>query len=155
MLNQFKRAIGCAIIRGQAQHKPGRLNYVRMTAAEAESVCRANHSESSWKPSQRGRTPSWYSANTPEGYSTWTLFQCHLTGFRVRSHICDHLNYWLRCRPTISRDISIQIESRAQFWKALLSGLKTISFVFKEARCWKVSHMFEVEQTRDDFVQKN
>ena len=34
----------------------------------------------------------------------------NLTGFRVRSHICDHLNYWLRCRPTISRDIAIQIE---------------------------------------------
>ena len=74
MLNQFRRAIGCAIIRGQAQHKLGRLHYVRATAAEAASVCRANHSESSWKPSQRGRS-SWYTANTPEGYSTFEQFR--------------------------------------------------------------------------------
>jgi len=33
-----------------------------------------------------------------------------LTGFELRSHISDHLNYWLHCRPTISCDIVIQIE---------------------------------------------
>ena len=40
--------------------------------------------------------------------NNWVSIQ--LTGFRVRSHMCDHLNYWLRCRPKISRDIAIQIE---------------------------------------------
>jgi len=74
MLNQFRRAIGCEIIRGQAQHKLERLHYFRATAADATSVCRANHSESSWTPSQRGRT-SWYAAHTPEEYSTFEQFR--------------------------------------------------------------------------------
>ena len=45
MLQQFKRAIGVAIVRGQAKHKLGRLHYVRATAAEASAAARAHHSE--------------------------------------------------------------------------------------------------------------
>ena len=33
-----------------------------------------------------------------------------LTGFELQLHICDHLNYWLCCRPTISRNIVSQMK---------------------------------------------
>ena len=46
----------------------------------------------------------------PKFGRVWFDWYVHLTRFRVRSHICHHLNYWLRCRPTLSRDIAIQIE---------------------------------------------
>jgi len=42
MLQQFKRAIGVAIVRGNAKHKLGRLHYVRATPEEAAAVCRAH-----------------------------------------------------------------------------------------------------------------
>ena len=50
MLQQFKRAIGVAIIRGNAKHKLARLHYVRATAAEAAYTCRTNHSDKKWNP---------------------------------------------------------------------------------------------------------
>ena len=43
MLQQFKRAIGVAIVRSNAKHKLARLHYVRATAAEAAYTCRTNH----------------------------------------------------------------------------------------------------------------
>jgi len=73
MLHQFRRAIGCAIIRVQAQHKLGRLHYVHATAARAVSACRADHSESSWKPPQCSMA-NWYLGRTPKGYSTFEPF---------------------------------------------------------------------------------
>ena len=41
MLHQFRRAIGVAIVRGNAQHKLSRLHYVRATPEEAADACRA------------------------------------------------------------------------------------------------------------------
>ena len=73
MLQQFKRAIGVAIVRGNAKHKLGRLHYVRATPEEAAAVCRAHHSDNRWKPSQNGRA-SWYSDHVPEGYGTFEQF---------------------------------------------------------------------------------
>jgi len=73
MLNQFRRAIECAVIRGQAQHNMGHLHYIRATAGESASVYRANYSKMSWKPSQNGRT-AWYFAHTPEGCPTFEQF---------------------------------------------------------------------------------
>ena len=65
MLQQFRRAIGVAIARGNAKLKLGRLHYVRATAAEAAAACRAHHSDNRWKPSQNGRA-SWFSEHVPE-----------------------------------------------------------------------------------------
>ena len=45
--------------------------------------------------------------------------------------------------------------SRVHFWKALLSGLKTKSLVFKEACHRKGCYPFEVQRTQDDIVQKH
>ena len=45
MLQQFKRAIGVVIVRGNAKHKLGRLHYVGDTVAEAVTACRAHHSD--------------------------------------------------------------------------------------------------------------
>ena len=74
MLQQFKRAIGVAIVRGNANHKLGRMHYVRGTAKEAAYTRRSNHSDYRYKPSERGG-PSWYAEHTPEGYSTFQQFQ--------------------------------------------------------------------------------
>jgi predicted secreted Zn-dependent protease len=40
MHQQFRRAIGCATVRGQAKLTLGRLHYVRATREEAASVCK-------------------------------------------------------------------------------------------------------------------
>ena len=70
MLRQFKRAVGMAIVRGNANHKLGRMHYVRGSAEEAAHTCRRNHSDCRYKPSERGG-PSWYQEHTPEGYSAF------------------------------------------------------------------------------------
>ena len=74
MLQQFKRAIGVAIVRGNAKHKLARLHYVRATAAEAAQTCKANHSDKKWNPHQNGRA-SWFSQHVPEGYGTFEQFR--------------------------------------------------------------------------------
>ena len=74
MLQQFKRAIGVAIVRGNAKHKLARLHYVRATAAEAAYTCRTNHSDKKWNPRQAGRA-SWFSQHVPEGYGTFEQFR--------------------------------------------------------------------------------
>ena len=74
MLQQFKRAIGVAVVRGNANHKLGRMHYVRGTAEEAAYTCRTNHSDYRYKPSER-RGPSWYAEHTPDGYATFQQFQ--------------------------------------------------------------------------------
>ena len=74
MLQQFKRAIGVAIVRGHVNHKLGRMHYVRGTAEEAAHTCRTNHSDYRYKPSERGG-PSWYAEHTPDGYATFQQFQ--------------------------------------------------------------------------------
>ena len=40
-LQQFKQAIGVAIVQGQAMYKIGGLNYIRATAAEAAKAAAA------------------------------------------------------------------------------------------------------------------
>ena len=74
MLQQFRRAIGVAIVRGNARHKLSRLHYVRTTPEEAAATCRANHSNNRWKQHQHGRT-SWFSQHTPDGYRTYEQFR--------------------------------------------------------------------------------
>jgi len=45
MLQQFRRALGVAAVRGNAKDKLGRLQYVRAKADEAAATTTANHSE--------------------------------------------------------------------------------------------------------------
>ena len=54
MLQQFRRAIGVAIVRGNANHKLGRPHYVRGTAEEAAHTCKTNHRDYRYKPCQGG-----------------------------------------------------------------------------------------------------
>ena len=73
MRQQFRRAIGVAIVRGNAKLKLSRLNYVRALAAEAFQVCEANHSEKGWQPHGQ-RLPSWFAAHVPDGHGTFEQF---------------------------------------------------------------------------------
>ena len=73
MRQQFRRAIGVAIVRGNAKLKLARLHYVRASAAEASQVCEANHSEKGWQPHGR-RHPSWFAAHVTDGYGTFEQF---------------------------------------------------------------------------------
>ena len=59
MLKQPRRAIGVTIVRGNANLKLARLYYVRATSEEAAATCRANHTNSKWRPGQNSRA-SWY-----------------------------------------------------------------------------------------------
>ncbi|EJK52310.1 hypothetical protein THAOC_28430, partial [Thalassiosira oceanica] len=74
MLHQFRRAIGVAIVRGNAQHKLGRLHYVRATPEEAADACRANHSSNRWNSQRHGQS-NWFSQHTPDGYDTYEQFR--------------------------------------------------------------------------------
>ena len=44
-MQQFRRAIGIARVRGQAKHQLGQLHYVWANALEAAAVCKRHHSE--------------------------------------------------------------------------------------------------------------
>ena len=74
MLQQFRRAIGCTIVRGNARLKLSRMHYLRATAEEAAATCRANHSDNKWKKHQHGRS-SWFSQHTPDGYRNFEQFR--------------------------------------------------------------------------------
>mmetsp|Transcript_13501 Transcript_13501/g.29224 ORF Transcript_13501/g.29224 Transcript_13501/m.29224 type:complete len:83 (-) Transcript_13501:101-349(-) len=74
MLQQFKRAIGVAIVRGQAEHKMARMHYSRATTAEAVSAARAHHIDNQWRPGQNSTT-SWYSKHTAAGYGDFEQFR--------------------------------------------------------------------------------
>ena len=54
MLQQFRRTIEVAKVRGNTNHKLGRLHCVLGTVAEAAHTCKTNHSNYHYKPSQRG-----------------------------------------------------------------------------------------------------
>ena len=76
MLQQFWQEIGCETVCGQAKLLLGRLHYVRATAEEAETekkVCRSNHSDNRWTPSQQGRL-AWFNDHTAGGYSAYEQF---------------------------------------------------------------------------------
>ena len=64
MMQQFKRAIGVAIVRGNANHKLGRIHYVRGSKEEAAYTCNCNHSDYRYKPSGRGDPAG--TNNTPQ-----------------------------------------------------------------------------------------
>ena len=64
MLQQFRRVIGVATVRGNVNHKLGRLHYTRGTTEEAAHTCTTNHSAYRYQPSQRVGS-SLYSAHTP------------------------------------------------------------------------------------------
>ena len=74
MLHQFRRAVGVAIVRGNAQHKLGRLHYVRATPEEAADACSANHSSNRWGSHRHGRS-NWFTQHTPDGYGTYEQFR--------------------------------------------------------------------------------
>ena len=74
MLQQFRRAIGVCIVRGQAKLKLSWLQYVREIAAEAADICKQNHSNNRWNPNQNGGS-SWFSEHCPEGYRTFEQFR--------------------------------------------------------------------------------
>ena len=74
MLKQFKRALGVAIVRGNAMHKMGRLHYVRGTQAEARATASAHHSSNKWRAGQHGRA-RWFWAPFPEGYGCFEQFR--------------------------------------------------------------------------------
>jgi hypothetical protein len=83
MHQQFRRAIGCATVRGQDKLTLGRLHYVRATREEVASLCKSHHSDNRWAPSQRGRS-SWFNNHTATGYKT---FEQRRTGRRPTNGI--------------------------------------------------------------------
>jgi hypothetical protein len=54
MLHQFRRAIGVAIVRGNAKYELGCLHYICESMEEAASASTAHHSTNRWNPSQNG-----------------------------------------------------------------------------------------------------
>ena len=118
MLQQFRRAIGVAIVSWHAKHKLRRLHYVIATAAEAEHVCNANHSENRWRPSQNGRS-SWYSAHIPEGYATFEQF---VNGYDFRVP----WGVWIFCSCGCCNWI-VSIGSRHSYISSYLRTIKCLS----------------------------
>ena len=73
MMKQFKRAIGVAIVNGNAKHKLGRLHYVISTVGKVAYICWASHNTHQWKASQNGQA-TWFSEHVPECYCTFEQF---------------------------------------------------------------------------------
>ena len=73
MLQQFRRAIGVQIVRGNAMLKMSRLNYVRGTPQEAKEVHQANMSNNRYRPDKRNHL--WYSEHTAPGYTSFQQFR--------------------------------------------------------------------------------
>ena len=71
---QFRRAIGCAIVRGHAKLILGRLHYMRAAREESAGVCRSHQRDNRWAPSQRGRS-TWFNDHTAEGYAIYEQFR--------------------------------------------------------------------------------
>ncbi len=51
MLQQFRRAIGVAIVQGSVKLKLGRLHYVRESMEKAANASTAHHNANKWNPS--------------------------------------------------------------------------------------------------------
>ena len=69
MLQQFRRAIGVAIVRGNAELRRGRLAlYVRPTKEEAYHAADSHHSSNKWKWTGSGKS-GWFKGNNDEGYN--------------------------------------------------------------------------------------
>ena len=82
MLKKLRRAIGVAIVRGDANLKSACLHYVRTTAEAAAAIYRANHSNNKWRPGQNSRA-SWFTVHVPEGYGAFKQFR---NGFDFSMH---------------------------------------------------------------------
>ncbi len=74
LLQQFRRAIGVAIVQGNAKHKLGYLHSVHESMEEAANASTAHHSTTKWNPSHNGYT-GWYNAHTPNGHQTYLQFR--------------------------------------------------------------------------------
>ena len=72
MLQQFRRAIGVAIVRGNAQLRRGRLHYVRPTKEEAYHAADSHHSNNKWTGSGKN---GWFKGNDDDGYSAFEQFK--------------------------------------------------------------------------------
>ena len=68
MLQQFRRAIGVAIVRGNAELRRGRLHYVRPTKEEAYHAADSHHSSNKWKWTGSGKS-GWFKGNNDDGYN--------------------------------------------------------------------------------------
>ena len=74
MHRQFRRAIGVAIVRGNAQLKQRRLHFVRASRREAAEAYNAHSSNNRYRPGQGGGS-SWYRSHIPEGYAAYQQFR--------------------------------------------------------------------------------
>ena len=75
MQQQFRRAIGVAIVRGHALHKLARLHYVRATPREAAQAARQHHSDNRrWTPGQGGGG-GWFGRHAAEGFAAFEQFR--------------------------------------------------------------------------------
>ena len=74
MHSQFRRAIGVAIVRGNAQLKQRRLHFVRATRREAAEAYNAHSSNIRYRPGQGGGS-SWYRSHIPEGCAAYQQFR--------------------------------------------------------------------------------
>ena len=72
MLQQFRRAIGVAIVRGNAELRRGRLHYVRPTKEEAYHAANSHHSNNKWKGSGKN---GWFKGNNDDGYNAFEQFR--------------------------------------------------------------------------------
>ena len=73
MLQQFRRAIGVAIVRGNAELRRGRLHYVRPTKEEAYHAADSHHSSNNkWTGSGMN---GWFKGNDDDGYSAFEQFK--------------------------------------------------------------------------------
>ena len=77
MQSQFRRALGCMIARGQAQHLLKRRHYARPSAREAYQTAEDNHSKHSKHRSKPKASMSgyarWWQNFIPEGYGLYQL----------------------------------------------------------------------------------
>jgi hypothetical protein len=72
MLQQFRRAIGVAIVRGNAELRRGRLHYVRPTKEEAYHAANSHHSNNKWKGSGKN---GWFKGNNDDSYNAFEQFR--------------------------------------------------------------------------------
>ena len=82
MLKQFRRAIGFAIVRGNANLKLAHLHYVRAIAEEAAATYGASYSNNKWRMGQNIGA-SWFTEHSPEEYGAFKQFR---NGYEFSMH---------------------------------------------------------------------
>jgi hypothetical protein len=73
MLQQLRRAVGVAIVSGNAKHKLRCLHYVQESAEEAANASTAYRIGNKWNRRHNWHT-GWYDAHTPNGYEKCLQF---------------------------------------------------------------------------------